>query len=554
MPLDATGAYVPDLQPPTPASIGVAPTAAAPLQPVVADPNARPLVYSPMQTPAPAIPVPVAAPALAPPAPVAAPQIPAPSAPPAPTAPRAPAADPLQGIKDATAQQAGAEDDLGQAQKEQDDAVAQGRADQRVQHQMDAVEVQDTIARQNAAAQVAHEQTQRALIEARDSKIPDFFAGDEGHQAMTALGVALSGVGAGLLGSTNNGAATIAQNNIDFYYKRQKDKIDNLYKYAESMGHAEDSLRTQHASELAALQIQHGATNLAMADHIDEVTAASQGRVDISKANAMKAKLVLDGREAVLRGQQTLAQIALTKSEIAKNYAEAARQKTAAANDKSVKETSAEFDKDEGRLLGTSRAPGLVAQQRAIRELGNTLREAAASGDPERIKAAVIQNKEKIARLNTGAAPSHEQMKLLDGLQGSPAEISEKLNSLFGTPTASNQTVKGLMDLVDQSDEGALRQIDQARGSAVQKYLGPNGIARTPAQRQHALGRIGGVFGETTTRTPQGEVPRYQEGGANATPAQAQGPAVGTVVKQGGKSYQFRGGDPKDAKNYAEVR
>lgn len=184
-----------------------------------------------------------------------------------------------------------------------------------------------------------------------------------------------------------------------------------------------------------------------------------------------------------------------------------------------LKGTSSEFDKDESRLMGTSRTPGVVPKWREVRELGDGLREAIASGDTQAQAAAAIRVQEKISRLNTGAAPSHEQMKLFDSLQGTPEQKTAQLKQLLGDPKVSEQLLGGLMKVVDQSDEGMLKQIDADRQGVMKKYLGPNGGAVTPEQRRHALGRIAGIFDNVTTRTDKGAVPRYQNDPSAAAPA-----------------------------------
>lgn len=243
------------------------------------------------------------------PVPVA-PVVAAPIAPVAPGAPAAPVPPELQGIADAANAQAAAAEDVGAANAAAADAKAQAEADARVQHQLEAQEAADLRAAHAQAAQAAEDRTQKALVAARDAKIPDFWAGREGARVSAALMVGLGGAAAGLLGTSKNGAADIIQNNVDSYYRREKEKIDNLYKYAEGQGKAQDDLRMRHAAELAELQVQHGATNLAIADHIKEIEAASQGRINIAEANAIKAKVLEEGQKSILAGRKTLAEIA----------------------------------------------------------------------------------------------------------------------------------------------------------------------------------------------------------------------------------------------------
>ena len=112
-------------------------------------------------------------------------------------------------------------------------------------------------------------------------------------------------------------------------------------------------------------------------------------------------------------------------------------------------------------------------------------------------------------------------LEFLNDLQGDPQHAVEKVSKLLGNPKASEQSIGGLVKLIDQAYEGALKQIDKERQNVVNKYIGPHGIAKTPAQREHVAGRLAGLSSQTTTRTAKGEAPRYAEGGAGEEPAAA---------------------------------
>lgn len=293
---------------PAPALASPVPVAAAPVLAPIPVPALPSGVEGPPAPPTP-VDMPVALPVVAPAAVSAVPVAPVPPE--------------LQGIADATkAQQdaAGAEGDAKAAQSEQN---AQAYDDGRVQEQAQAQEAADLRAEHSRAAQRASEQTQRALIDARDAKIPDFWAGREGARTNAALWAGLGGAAAGLLGSSKNGAADIIQSNVDGYYARQKERIDNLFKYAKGVGEQEDNVRLRQAAELAELQVQHGATNLAIADHIKQIEAASQGRVDIAAAQSLQADLAAKGQAAILAGRETLARIGLQGAQAARAAAKA---------------------------------------------------------------------------------------------------------------------------------------------------------------------------------------------------------------------------------------
>jgi hypothetical protein len=199
--------------------------------------------------------------------------------------------------------------------------------------------------------------------------------------------------------------------------------------------------------------------------------------------------------------------------------------KAAAAKDRTeaeIKPISAELDKDEARLLGSAKSLGLIAKQQAIRGLGDNLRSAAASGDPQAVTAATIAGLESISKLNTGGVPNKEVLHLQQALKGDPATAGERIAKLLGNPKTSDQMVRGLLTELDQADEVKLKEIDREHRALNLKYNAEKvGIAKTEAQRNHAAGRLNAIFNGITTRGPNGETERYAPPTAKTAPAAA---------------------------------
>ena len=121
--------------------------------------------------------------------------------------------------------------------------------------------------------------------------------------------VGLGGIAQGLLGCRARTARLdVVSKNVDAYYRREKDRIDNLFTYAAKKGEAEGELRLQHTQQLAGLQAQFGATKLAIASRIDAIATAGQGRIDQAKAQELAAKYALDGQKDIDDAQYKLAQ------------------------------------------------------------------------------------------------------------------------------------------------------------------------------------------------------------------------------------------------------
>jgi hypothetical protein len=252
--------------------------------------------------------------------PPAAQQLPAPQAvpnspPPAPTKPgsnggAAPgggaglppgSADLQKEIAKGTDEERAAATNLGDVQQQNADDLAQAYQDRETLRRQ---QVADLAAEQLYARerkQALDNEDSRNLQIARDKTIPDFWEGSEGKLTGAAITVGLSGAAAALTGSTHNTALEAIQHNVDTYYQRETDKIQNLYRYAEAKGHLNDQVRSALQGQVTDLMQQHALTLASAADRIEQVQAQSQGRVDAAQAQKMSA--ALRARAAAEMGQ-----------------------------------------------------------------------------------------------------------------------------------------------------------------------------------------------------------------------------------------------------------
>ncbi len=231
---------------------------------------------------------------------------------------------------------------------------------------------------------------------------------------------------------------------------------------------------------------------------------------------------------------------ALTRSQIAENYANAARLRASADGGVGGAPTKAEifinkmFDKDEAALKGTPGKPGPVARYEQAQAASDALKEAIASGDKDRIIRAVQSVREQSTRLLTGAAPTKQTAHLIDMLEGSPDQLSRKLQSTFGKPAVGMAFAKQIHGLVEDITEEQRKIIDQGRERTVLKYTGPRGVARTPETKRAYEGRLAGVTGGV--RNSDGS-PRYAEGGQGQAAA---APAAKMVTITNGKTGETK--------------
>lgn len=249
------------------------------------------------------------------------------------------------------------------------DAQAQGASDV-----LSARQAKDEIQRQQAADLAAQQQYERDrtakldaedaanLAKARDTVIPEFWEGREGQLVGTAIIAGLSGAAGALLGTTHNAALEAITHNIDGYYTRARQQVDDRYKYAERQGMLNDKLRAQYVGELTDLGQQHAYTLQAAADRIQEVSDAAKGKVDQAQAKFLQAQLVTKS-VGELQGFRKVDQENFD-SETRRITAEAAKTKAQAAMDK--------VHKGKGGGGAAGGTGWLAAMQAAAQEPGAT--------------------------------------------------------------------------------------------------------------------------------------------------------------------------------------
>jgi hypothetical protein len=383
--------------------------------------------------------------------------------------------------------------------------------------------------------------TEKALNEARAYHIPDFFASSPGRSSMATIAMALGKIGNVMAGLPGNDAADIVQKNVDVYYRQQKERVDNLFSVAKLSGESEDNLRQAYASRLATMQIQHGATNLALADRIAEIAAQNKGRVDVAKAAEAAAQLRQDGTEAIEKGRNAIAEISLKRSQAVKNYAEAAYAKERAENSGvkinigEVKDVDTRFNALEKQNSGTQ---GLMTRYEKTQAIASRLRDALASKDPNAIRAAVAMAKEEGGAALSGGKTTAYAGKTLGQMQTLKDQVQSQLGGITGAPPAG--FADKLLTVMEGAAEGAREELDSQRGRVMQGELGPNGLAASPAQKQRVLGHMARIYG--TVKNSNG-TPRYEEGAgapaAGAAPAGAlpAGIPAGSAIVPG-KTYK----------------
>lgn len=453
------------------------------------------------------------------------------------------------------------------------------------------IDKRDEILRQQQADEAAQRQYVRDreeklnqedaanLQKARDEVIPDFWKSRQGELVGAAITAGLSGAAGALLGTTYNAALEAIQHNVDSYYTQQRQRIDNLYKYAEAKGQLNDKMRHQYASELTDLMQQHAYTLQAAADRIKEVSDLSKGLVDqkqvevqmaqlqgraaeelqkareidtknydlqthrmIAEADMFKAKAAAakahkgtgggagggDWRDAMVKAAQepgaTAQSVAKAAYDAGYRGKETTLQVAAKAEIANVGKQTEDVEKQmkdfETQLNGPGGKGGPGQQLSRIQAMKTQLASAAASGDPDGIKAAITAIKEEAGGMLSGGKTTRYTGHMLAEAQSLEDKLKSEWSKIRGNPTEGQHFVSAMGKLLNTVEGEKLQEVNEIRQKAVDEMLGPGGRANSPAAKRVAMARFKGITGGI--RDANGN-PVYEEGGAK--PAAAAAPA-----------------------------
>jgi len=396
------------------------------------------------------------------------------------------------------------------AQAQKSEAVARAQEDAQAQHLAQSEEIRQTRAQHSQALAESTAQANKALEEAHNSKIPDFWAGDEGKLTWAVAASTIGGFASSMLGQPN-AAYNIIQHNVDTFYSREKDRIDNLYKYAEARGRMTDQLRLQQAADLSELQIQHSATNLSVADHINSVMNEAQGKVDRTQGDVLAAQLKSKGVEGIEKARLNLAQISLMRAQAAEASAKAAAAK---ADDKQFKELDTRAKSFlEKQLDGTTRSPGPRTQLIRLSSMQKELGEAISSGDKNRALTTIKAIEEEAGGMISGGKSTTTSVHLLQGMQTLGDRLSSQWGSVSGNPQAGEQYTQQLGSLLKGVGDEKRQQVNALVSQFENQELNPqtglsaSNAAQAERARRHVAGFRGDFAPKTDTGIPAGLPP-----------------------------------------------
>ena len=171
--------------------------------------------------------------------------------------------------------------------------------------------------------EIVDQQDAANLQKARDYVIPDFWQGKEGARVGSVLSVMGGAIAAGILGGPN-GALQIINKQTDDYFHRQKQKIDNLYRYAEETGRLNAQIKLRYAQELVDLKDQHSAVLHSVATRLQAAALHTGSEEEKKNYLAAAAKIGTQVAEQRMKTPQERASIEAARASAAASYANAA--------------------------------------------------------------------------------------------------------------------------------------------------------------------------------------------------------------------------------------
>src|SRR6185437_15876182 len=100
-------------------------------------------------------------------------------------------------------------------------------------------------------------------------------------------------------------------------------------------------------------------------------------------------------------------------------------------------------------ILGSARSQGVKPAYESAVAVSNELRRAAASGDPDTMKIAVMHAQEQSTRFLTGAAPTQQTFEIQHQLASTPEQLEAKLGGILGSPTEARSYVQRMAQNID---------------------------------------------------------------------------------------------------------
>lgn len=416
----------------------------------------------------------------------------------------------------------------------------------------------------NEAALAQQRQAISDATQARARAMGDLESGKWKEQSTGAkiasdIALALGTIGAGFSAAgghpTGNLAAQVIDNRMDREYKHAVDRVNNAnesiqqarYGYKDAQDNhraalndidADMAAKYKLVAEEAASQMQARGASPEQIHNSELVTNALQ------KAAQFEDQIHLREIEAQRKAEALAQKKALDESAINRNNAQADSAEALAgfrarrtagigkgggaggkaaqkAQKDELKDIEHVADKEGAVLLGSARSQGAKIAYESAQAVANELRRAAASGDPDAMKIAVMHAQEQSTRFLTGAAPTQQTFDIQHGLAGTPEQLEARIAGWIGQPTEAKSYVERMAKNIDAIARQRKEVLTQ-EGGALRTRL--ESIVKSDEGRRRAQGILDQYLGKGALQLGGG-------GSEEAAPKRTQ--------KIGGATYEY---------------
>lgn len=327
---------------------------------------------------------------------------------------------------------------------------------------------------------------------------------------------ALAGIGV-LLGSASydsghvNQAAQLIDKAITRDLQAQETELQHREKLASASAKNEQDLADLHGKMRASLRFRQEAQLNAVASKLESLSSLgkAQGNILAAKelantARAHAAQFGVAGQKALeesisrrLDDERTRAQTRHINAETNK-----VRGETAGVGGKLSRKEAENVDKDvskfetEARKMteGTQRSPGSVQTFIKVQTLKDELNKAVASGDPQRIKGAIISVSEGAGAVVSGGRTTQFLGKAITDPKTLQDSIQEELGKITNNPTAGKTFVKTMQKWLTDVEDTQLERVKAHEETVKTRLFGPGGLAKTERAKANAMNIYSSFF------------------------------------------------------------
>jgi len=170
------------------------------------------------------------------------------------------------------------------------------------------------------------------------------------------------------------------------------------------------------------------------------------------------------------------------------------------AQDKEIKDIEHAGDKASSVVKGSARSPGVRLAYESAVAVSNELKQAAASGDPDRMKIAVLHAQEQSTRFLTNAAPTQQTFEIQHQLASTAEELEAKFGGWTGQPTEARSYVQRMAKNID----AIAKQRKEVLDAEHEDWKARAGsIVKTDEGRRRAAGIEESLFGKSVPKKTQ---------------------------------------------------